>query len=131
MKWFHTSIALSHIVEPSADTSITTTVYRNDFSRVWRKVNRFRGADIFAVLKDPTAPRNAVYTSILRGESDSAGSSEAIMIGPNQRDFVSQGIETRVRTNLDDRPESRIAWSMARASTRTAPNGATARTPFS
>jgi len=106
MKWFHTSVVATHVFEPTHDFSVTTNVYRHDFSRTWRKVNGFRGTSIFDVLRDPTLPRNAIFTSILRGESDSASSAENILIGPNQRDFVSQGVETRVRWSPTTGPVS-------------------------
>ena len=96
MKWFHTSLAITHVHEESRDLSVTTTVYRNDLSRTWRKMNGFRGADVFEVLRDPTTPRHAVYASILRGESDGTTAGEAIRVGPNQREFVSQGIVSRL-----------------------------------
>lgn len=98
MDWHRTSVALSHTARFSKHLEITTTVYRNDLSRIWRKVNGFRGADMLDALANPDAERNRVYVGTLRGELDSnAGDSQTIMIGPNNRQFVSQGLQTQVR----------------------------------
>jgi Fe(3+) dicitrate transport protein len=96
MQWHHTTIALTHKLEPLRDLAIDTTVYRHDFSRTWRKVNHFRGADIFDVLSNPGTPRNAVYAAVLRGQ-DSSSPDESIFVGPNQREFASQGIDSKIR----------------------------------
>ncbi len=96
MTWHRTAVALTHVMTASPELTLTTTAYRNDFSRAWRKLNRFRGADIFEVLADPDTPRNAVFASVLRGQ-DATTSQETLFIGPNERVFVSQGIDSRTR----------------------------------
>ncbi|WP_437709062.1 TonB-dependent receptor [Sorangium sp. So ce448] len=106
MRNHRTAVAVTHVLEPSRDLSVTTTVYRNDFSRVWRKVNGFRGANLFDVLAAPETPQNAVYYAVLTGQLDSSTPGEALLIGPNERDFVSQGVETRVRWNVTTGPVS-------------------------
>ncbi|WP_437765574.1 TonB-dependent receptor [Sorangium sp. So ce281] len=106
MRNHRTAVAVTHVIEPSRDLSVTTTVYRNDFSRVWRKVNGFRGANLFDVLAAPDTPQNAVYYAVLTGQLDSSTPGEALLIGPNERDFVSQGVETRVRWNVATGPVS-------------------------
>jgi Fe(3+) dicitrate transport protein len=76
-------------------------VYRHDFNRVWRKVNRFGGADLFDVLvENPGTQRNQLLTQILRGETDSSTPQDTLFIGPNERDFVSQGVESRLRCDV-------------------------------
>ncbi|WP_437973587.1 TonB-dependent receptor [Sorangium sp. So ce295] len=106
MRNHRTAVAVTHVLEPSRDLSVTTTVYRNDFSRVWRKVNGFRGANLFDVLAAPDTPQNAVYYAVLTGQLDSSTPGEALLIGPNERDFVAQGVETRVRWNVTTGPVS-------------------------
>jgi Fe(3+) dicitrate transport protein len=86
-----TSIAVTHKLRFSPAFDVTTTVYRHDFKRTWRKVNGFSGLDIADVLAHPDVPKNAVYRAILAGTSDAKD--EAILIGPNQRNFVSQGLQ--------------------------------------
>ncbi|MET0591733.1 MAG: TonB-dependent receptor [Polyangiaceae bacterium] len=104
MKNFRTGISLTHTIEPVRKMTITTTAYRNDFYRVWRKVNGFRGADLFNVLRSPNDPRNAVFAAVISGKADSSSASETLVIGPNQRDFVSQGIQSVVRWDVDTGP---------------------------
>ncbi len=103
MDWHRTQVTASHHVQLGRVT-FTTTAYRNDFHRVWRKLNRFRGADLSTVLGNPTSPRNEIFYSVLSGQSDSASADEALMIGPNKRDFVSEGIQTVARATVETGP---------------------------
>jgi Fe(3+) dicitrate transport protein len=95
MRWFHSTVAATHTIQPTTNLKITTTLYRNDFFRAWRKVNEFRGTALFDVLEAPDSAKNAVYHAILTGRAESSTPNETLMIGPNQRDFVSQGLQTR------------------------------------
>jgi len=90
-----TSVVLHHVLDaPEHHFKLTTKVYRHDFSRSWRKLNRFRGSDLSSVLSNPTEDSNREYLAVLRGEADSAVPSQALMVGPNQRWFVSQGVQS-------------------------------------
>jgi len=95
MKNHRTSAVLTHVMHPTRNLTVTTNAYRHDFHRTWRKVNRFRGANLFDVLSDAESSQNAVYRAILAGEADTSNPNEVLMIGPNQREFVSQGIDSR------------------------------------
>lgn len=99
MTWKRTGISVTHQILPREDLSIETTAYRNDLSRRWRKVNRFAGANLFDVLTNPDTPSNAIYHAILNGELDASAPSETLLVGPNLRDFVAQGIQTRAKWN--------------------------------
>jgi len=46
------------------------------------------------VLSNPTEDANREYLAVLRGEADSAVPSQALMVGPNQRWFASQGVQS-------------------------------------
>jgi Fe(3+) dicitrate transport protein len=94
-----TLIELSHKLRFSPDIDMTTTAYRHDFARIWRKVNGIRGADISDVLAHPETPRNAIYRGNLTGEVDTQDASQAILVGPNNRKFVSQGVQTQIRVS--------------------------------
>jgi Fe(3+) dicitrate transport protein len=98
------SAVLSHSIEPSTQLRITTDAYHHRFHRRWRKANQLRGASLFDVLSGPESDQNAIYRALLRGDSSSASPSESLLIGPNERDFTSQGIETRARWSLDTGP---------------------------
>lgn len=113
MQNFRTGVSLTHTIEPARKLIITTTAYRNDFHRVWRKVNGFRGADLLSVLRNPEDARNAVFAAVISGKADSSSAAETLLIGPNQRDFVSQGIQSVVRWDVDSGPIShRLEYGM-------------------
>jgi|APLak6261679142_1056127.scaffolds.fasta_scaffold00102_36 Fe(3+) dicitrate transport protein len=103
MNWHRTQLNLSHKLE-APGWSLTTTAYRHDFHRIWRKANHFRGAAFADVLAAPTSARNAVFMAVLRGEADSSSDAETLLIGPNQRDFVAQGVESVFRTEFTTGP---------------------------
>ena len=93
MQWFRTSAVVSHELQLSGNATLTTSLYRHDLERSWRKVNGFKDASLFDVLRDPTDPRNGLLT----GEIDGMGAADILLIGPNQRTFVSQGAQSIVR----------------------------------
>ncbi|QQR88572.1 MAG: TonB-dependent receptor [Myxococcales bacterium] len=94
MDWWRTQIQVRHYLRISDSIEVKTTAYRHDFSRSWRKLNRFSGGPaLFDVLNQPFG-QAAVYESILQGQQDSEGPDQNLMVGINQRDFVSQGIQS-------------------------------------
>ena len=98
MDYHRTSAALTHEVSSyDGDYGLQTTVYRNDFFRVWRKLNRLGGATIGPVLAYPEDPSNAALYGVLSGQIDGSGDLDAVWIGPNRRAFVSQGVYSRFR----------------------------------
>ncbi|HEY6879966.1 MAG TPA: TonB-dependent receptor, partial [Polyangiales bacterium] len=91
------SAVLTHtLTSQKRHLSLVTNVYRHDFQRTWRKVNGFPGTNLFDTLNNPTVGRNPTYVAILRGQQASANASQAILIGPNERNFISQGVESRL-----------------------------------
>lgn len=96
MEWHRTSVVLTHQLEPMDAVTLSTSAYRHDLARVWRKLNGLRGASVSDVLSNPTTPQNSVFLGVLTGQNDAASSAETLLIGPNDRDFVSQGIQSRV-----------------------------------
>jgi Fe(3+) dicitrate transport protein len=113
MRWYHTSVVLTHKIEPTKDLAITTNAYRHDFHRVWRKVNHFRGAALFEVLRDPDDPANTPFYDIISGQADTTSPAQALFIGPNERDFVSQGVESRFKLEASTGPvQHRIEYGI-------------------
>ena len=113
MKNHRTSAVLTHVMHPTRNMTVTTNAYRHDFHRTWRKVNRFRGANLFDVLSDAESAQNAVYRAILAGEADTSNPNEILMIGPNQRELVSQGIDSRATLTGNTGPLShRVEYGM-------------------
>ena len=101
MRWNRTAVALTHVLEPLPNMKITTTAYRNDFHRVWRRLKGVRGVGgeggLFEALLDPNgSEQNRHLIAVLRGEEDSTGGSDVLLWGPNDREFVSQGIQSVV-----------------------------------
>jgi Fe(3+) dicitrate transport protein len=97
MKNHRIGVVLSHQLElPRQHAKLTTNLYRHDYARVWRKLNRFGGAGILNVLRDPNAPANSELLGVLKGEQDSATGSDSLWIGPNDRTFVSQGVQSQL-----------------------------------
>lgn len=97
MRNHRTSFVLSHEVgAEDASWKLSNTAYRNDYARVWRKLNRFRDASIADVLADPESPSNAEYYAVLTGEADSVTAGQTLLIGPNDRRFVSEGVSSKL-----------------------------------
>lgn len=87
---------LTHVLEASPNLTLTTNLYRHKYDRSWRKVNGIRGErSLFDVLSRPTAADEATLEA-LRGNGSST---QTIMIGPNDRQFTSQGVDSRLRWN--------------------------------
>ncbi|WP_224240885.1 TonB-dependent receptor family protein [Hyalangium gracile] len=100
-----TQVVLSHQFE-AGGLAVTSTAYRHDYHRIWRKVNHFQGTDIASVLADPTSARKAIYYAVLTGQIDSSTPEETLFIGPNDRQFVSQGIQSVARWSTTTGPLS-------------------------
>ncbi len=103
MRNHRTSIVLTHVIEPLPDLSVTTNVYGHQFYRIWRKANHFRGASLFDTLTGES-PRAQIFRAVLAGEADSATPQEALFVGPNEREFVSRGIESRTSWRVTTGP---------------------------
>jgi Fe(3+) dicitrate transport protein len=93
----HYRLRLIHRIELGPRLRVSTTAYRHDFHRVWSKIDGFTGgADIASVLAAPTAGSNALYYALLTGAVDTSGSGEELIVGTNDRTFVSQGVQATV-----------------------------------
>jgi Fe(3+) dicitrate transport protein len=108
MKFHRTSAVVTHEIEPRYWLSITTQAYRHDLSRRWSKTNHFGGASLFDVLSEPT-PENQPFRAVLEGVANSASPAEQLYVGPNQRDFVSQGVQSRAEATGNTGPLSHRA----------------------
>lgn len=81
----------------AADKNLTVQAYHTTYQRGWNKVSSFAsgGASLAEVLADPTTPGHAPLYDILRGETDSSGAAESLMVGLNARSFSVQGLDTQ------------------------------------
>lgn len=94
MDWRHRRAQLDYRVDLASGMRIKATAYRHEFSRSWLKLNRFNAdRTLDEILADPTDGNNAVFYAILRGQADSTSDAEMLLMGTNQRDFVSQGVQ--------------------------------------
>lgn len=92
MEWIRTQVQLDY--DLSLDSvDIVITAYRHDFHRAWRKINRFRRADLREVVAHPDDAQLAVFLAILRGDLDSESRGQTILLGTNDRTYVSQGVQ--------------------------------------
>lgn len=95
MNWNHWTMRATHRLELGAHTRIATTAYRHWFHRKWGKVDAFVGQrDLLALLTRPSAGANAVYYAILTGQADSSSPEEQLLLGTNDRSFISQGVQS-------------------------------------
>ncbi|MBX3225494.1 MAG: TonB-dependent receptor [Labilithrix sp.] len=105
MKNHRTGIVATHTLEgPESSYQIKTSAYRFDYQRSWSKLNRLGGAFASQVLADPTDPRYAGYYAVLTGRIDSGSASDTLFIGPNNRSFVSQGVQSVLSTSTKTGP---------------------------
>jgi Fe(3+) dicitrate transport protein len=90
---------LSYYLAPSANYDLTTTVYRHDFERVWGKLNGFgdpgevEEPTLNDILANPGTSFNSIFVDVLRGERDSLSPAETLVIGTNDREYYSQGVQ--------------------------------------
>jgi Fe(3+) dicitrate transport protein len=97
MNWNHVTLRADHRVDIGLRTRIETSAYRHWFHRTWGKVDGFVGMrDFYGLIAKPNAGANALYYAILTGASDSTSPEEQLILGTNDRRFVSQGIQTRL-----------------------------------
>jgi Fe(3+) dicitrate transport protein len=107
MKWHRVSAVLTHQARFSETFSTTITAYRHDLDRVWGKVNGFTGTDLPSVLRSPTGD-NALYYDILRGQQRAPGQPWELLIGPNNRTFVSQGVQAKANWKVNTGPVKHV-----------------------
>jgi Fe(3+) dicitrate transport protein len=91
----HTQFTITHKADFSNNIRLTTTAYRNNFARNWYKLNdiTYNGnkQSIANVLEDPTTFSN--HFDIVNGSVNSGA--DAIGIKANNREYYSQGIQTK------------------------------------
>ncbi len=87
---------LRHIVEPTPDLRLTTTVYYNQFDRNWAKVDGVSADGITYTNPALAIGAGGPELDILRG--DSAG---FFRVGANKRGYASYGIENRTEYTFE------------------------------
>lgn len=98
MDWDHVRLRADHAVSLGTHRRVTTTAYRHWFHRAWGKVDAFVGErDLAGVLAAPEAGANQIYYAILTGAADSQSPEEELLLGTNDRRFVSQGVQSTLQ----------------------------------
>ena len=105
MQWDHQQFQFTHSIELSDALSVNTDVYRNTFKRDWFKVNGFNVASTDTTLQDvllnPARSNNPDFYKVLTGERSSSNSQEQLRIGNNGRQYISEGVQSRVNWLTD------------------------------
>jgi len=99
-EWVHQQFQFTHVAEFHSAT-ITSDIYHNIFDRDWFKVNGFNSSSLTIddVLKAPSAYQS--YYDVLTGAAATSTTEEQLSIGNNGREYVSQGIQSRINVPLD------------------------------
>ncbi len=114
MQYHRTQVVATYHARFADAFTLDAAVYRNDLSRTWRKFNRIGGcppisefnpipctspgSDVTTILANPTSAQNARLYCVLTGACDtstdpSSLQAQTIYIGPNRREFVSEGAQ--------------------------------------
>jgi Fe(3+) dicitrate transport protein len=95
MSWDHWRLRATHRVDLGTTARVETVAYRHMFHRVWGKVDGLVGQrDLYRLIEEPMAGANQVYYAILTGQADSQSPEEQLILGTNDRTFVSQGVQS-------------------------------------
>lgn len=92
----HKQLMLTHYIELDPTLSLTTIVYRNEFERLWSKLNGFdTNTSLSEIFANPNQGINVDFIQVLRGEINSSdlGPDGTLIVGNNDREYVSQGIQ--------------------------------------
>lgn len=91
----HTQFVARHFALFSDNLDLTTTFYRNDFSRNWYKLQTVNGSGLTGVFINPSL--NAEALAILRGADSEEN---ALRVRANDRTYYTQGIESILGVNF-------------------------------
>lgn len=95
MKWNHAQLQIDYQIRLNDQINTNTTVYHNRLSRKW---NRFDGLadrrDLRSILADNSDPD---LIKLLNGDRDTTNSDENIIIVGNDRQYISEGVQTLLK----------------------------------
>ena len=98
MGWWRSQAELTYLLRQRETLEIEARLYRHDFDRVWRRLDRFSGGPALTdILAQPDGGQAAVFAAILRGEQDSQLPQHTLLVTNNDRRFVSQGVQSAFR----------------------------------
>jgi Fe(3+) dicitrate transport protein len=88
----HDQAQVRFLAAPGARVVVVATIYRNSFFRNWHKIQSVDGWSLSTVLDDPDVYGEQM--ALLAGEVD--GLSGNLAVRNNRRDYLSEGLESRV-----------------------------------
>ena len=91
----HAQISLTGAVKLFTNSDLTTTLYQNKFHRNWYKLNKIAGQSISSILAEGNNGENYNLLSTLNSEDD------IYDIKANNRDYLSTGIQSIIRSDFD------------------------------
>jgi Fe(3+) dicitrate transport protein len=105
MAWERLQGKLDYTLSIGDNWEMKITGYHHRFSRAWEKLNGFNNNQVTFedVLSDPTSSRNRTFYEILTGASPSLDDSEQLILGLNDRSYVSQGIQAKTQWRTSGR----------------------------
>jgi Fe(3+) dicitrate transport protein len=96
--WNHTQAQLNHDIRINEKMNLKTTFYNHVFKRAWFKFNGLQNKrDLRTLLSENTDPS---LSALLNGDRDGAGPEENLILGNNDRRYLSQGIQLVSRFDL-------------------------------
>ncbi len=107
LEWEHTQYQLKFFNEWSSRVFTDFSIYRNEFTRKWDKLNGFADntIDVRNVLNAPIG-QNKDFLDVIKGLKDSSPS-ETLRFGINDRDYISQGISAETRITFLEKGQTR------------------------
>mgnify|MGYP002630097349 CR=1 FL=1 len=96
-----TQLTIRHLIQLSASTQITSTVYRSEFSRNWYKLDSVapsgaKSVSITSFLSDPITNSDAYRAA----SSKNSVTGDRLSVKANNRDYTSKGFQTELSSDL-------------------------------
>ncbi len=100
MTWKHQRVTLDYQFEGNSYRG-DMQAYGNFFTRKWTKFDDFAGStSVSEVLAAPQGGINQALYAVLTGQADSQGGIDELLIGTNDRKFISTGLQGKIRKDL-------------------------------
>jgi Fe(3+) dicitrate transport protein len=98
MRWTRGQAELAWTLRHQEALDVRVVGYYHTLNRSWRKLNRFAGGPaLHDLLLGDGGGQAAVFLAVLRGDEDSAGADQTLLIGTNARVFHAGGVQARAR----------------------------------
>ncbi|MCP4912540.1 MAG: TonB-dependent receptor [Oligoflexia bacterium] len=99
MKWERYGVTTSYDFSPRSNIKVSNTVYHHQMKRNWTKFNKIAGEQDFRTALAGNNDNELIQ--LLKGERNSNGALENITIGANDREYFSQGFQSKAKISFD------------------------------